>query len=84
MSELHDSVDVMGKADGMSDDVDGNSRKRRQSLLARIAGNIASGIVTDGIDPKLLEAGIYAKLDRQIAKRAVNIAREILNELEKA
>jgi len=54
----------------------------RAQMLAAMAASIAAGMMPNASpDPKLIEAGTYKKLDKQIAQRAVNVAREIANEL---
>ena len=48
-------------------------------LLALMAATVASGMVEGSPDPKLVEAGVYSnKIDKSIADRAMNIAKEIL------
>jgi hypothetical protein len=60
---------------------DAQRYERRAHLLARMAGNIASGMMSGPPDPKIVESGVVKKIDKSIAVRAVNIAREILGEL---
>lgn len=50
------------------------AEERRRHLLARVAGNIASGLVS-------LEAVLFREGPGEIAERAVSIARSILDEV---